>query len=167
MDVPDKEALELVLLDDDGRGTGSRTLKVARPCVPDNAYKEVLELVSQRRRKGQLLCVCQRLVIKNSCLFLRYRVSISKEILVVYIIQLTKTPLEKIKKYKQVLVRSSLSFSPQPAGRDALKPATFPTKQLQSFPMAPRVAYRRNQHAVKPLNEQADLDGQKPSLRWC
>jgi hypothetical protein len=51
-----------------------------------------------------------------------------------------KDILERKGNYKQVLVRNSRSFSSPVAGGDAKKPTTFPTKNLQSFGMAPRVA---------------------------
>jgi hypothetical protein len=55
-----------------------------------------------------------------------------------------KDILERKGNYKQVLVRNSRSFSSPfsspVAGGDAKKLTTFPTKNLKSFGMAPRVA---------------------------
>jgi hypothetical protein len=53
-----------------------------------------------------------------------------------------KDTLGKNKDYKQVLVRSSRSFSPPAAGGDALKPAAFPAKQLQVFQWHPKYHIR-------------------------
>jgi hypothetical protein len=59
-----------------------------------------------------------------------------------------KDTLQRKGNYKQVLVSSTRLLSSPAAGEDALEPTTLPTKKLQSLEMAPREAYRENQHAV-------------------
>ena len=59
-----------------------------------------------------------------------------------------KDPLQRKRNYKQVLVRSTRLLSSPAAGEEALEPTTLPTKKLQSLEMAPREAYRENQHTV-------------------
>ena len=78
-----------------------------------------------------------------------------------------KDNLQRKKNYRPALVRSARLFCSPAAGGDALKPTTNPTKQLQSFEMAPGEARRRNRHAVKSLKVQAEQDGRRPSLRRC
>ena len=121
------------------RGATRRREAQAPPEVPCGA--DHASFLSSIRDRERLSALSTFFFVEKTGLYIQRKVS-----------QFTSFSLQRHHSKKRKLqtspCKSTRLLSSPAAGEDALETTTLPTKKLQSLEMAPREAYRENQHAV-------------------